>query len=381
VVNNLPAADQAVNLTPTDPQAHRARAAVLNVLRRPAEARTELETAVSLRTRDDYLWLELGNVRDELDDQAGALVAFDEAVRWAPFYAHTHWQRGNLKLRMGRYDEAFAELRGAAVSNQNFLPNLVDLAYGVARGDARTAEQLLQINDDKARLAFCRFLAKKGKGNEALEQYRLLRHASAENSKAIMLELIDAKSYRSAFEIWKLLNSSGPGTDTAFYDGGFEGPLTFDEHAFGWIVSRGRVKTTIALDVSQRQSGAKSLQVAFAGNSNPGESLLSQTLIVKPGQRYQVSFSVSTKDIVTGGPPLIVVSDAASGQPLGKSASLPIATSAWQTMSLDFTTLPVSEAIVLTLQRSCTVSPCPIFGVMWLDNFSIVELKESQPTS
>src|SRR5204862_1806989 len=93
-VNSLPAADQAVQLTPSDPEAQRARAAVLNRLRRFAEAEASLTTATKLRPGDDLLWLELGSSREELGDNEDALAAFDQVVRCAPYYAHTHWQRG-----------------------------------------------------------------------------------------------------------------------------------------------------------------------------------------------------------------------------------------------------------------------------------------------
>jgi tetratricopeptide (TPR) repeat protein len=105
ISNSIPAVEQAIRLRPSDPDAHRARAAVFNRLRMPTEATKSLETAVSLRYRDDYLWLELGNSREELGDVDGALEAFDQAVRWAPYYAHPRWQRGNLLLRTNRPSE------------------------------------------------------------------------------------------------------------------------------------------------------------------------------------------------------------------------------------------------------------------------------------
>ena len=75
------------------------------------------------------MWIELGNTREELGDNEGALAALDRAVRSAPYYAHPHWQRGNLLLRLGRYDEAFADLRQAAASNRKYFPNLMELAW------------------------------------------------------------------------------------------------------------------------------------------------------------------------------------------------------------------------------------------------------------
>ena len=152
--NSLAAANQAVALTPADAEAHRARAIVLDRLRLTNQGIEELETVVSLRPRDDSSWLTLGNFRDSLDDSEAALGAYNQAVRFAPFYAHTNWARGNLKLRMGRYDEAFSEMRLAATKNPNLLPNFIDLALGVSRGDLVLAEQLVQISDDRSRLAF-----------------------------------------------------------------------------------------------------------------------------------------------------------------------------------------------------------------------------------
>ena len=99
-MNSIEGADQAVQLGPSDSEAHRARATIFNRLQKPDEAAKSLERATALRYRDDYLWIDLGNTREELGDTETALAALDQAVRWAPYYAHTHWQRGNLLLRM-----------------------------------------------------------------------------------------------------------------------------------------------------------------------------------------------------------------------------------------------------------------------------------------
>src|SRR5688572_8341738 len=126
ISNSVSVAEDAVLLSPSDPEAHRGRATVLNRLQMPGEAVKSLETAATLRYRDDYLWIELGNTKEELGNTEGALAAMDQAVRWAPYYAHTHWQRGNLLLRMGQPVDAFAELRKAAATNQAYLPSKFD---------------------------------------------------------------------------------------------------------------------------------------------------------------------------------------------------------------------------------------------------------------
>src|SRR6185436_6183430 len=115
---------------------------------------------------------QLGLLRDQARNSAGALAAFDEAIKRAPFYAQPRWNRGNVLLRSGQYDAAFADLNQAAQSKPDLIPILIDLAWGISRGDVKLTEQLTQMKGEKMRLAFARLLARRGKGPEAIEQLR-----------------------------------------------------------------------------------------------------------------------------------------------------------------------------------------------------------------
>ena len=342
ISNSTAAADAAVALSPSDPEAHRTRATVFTRLKNPAEAATSLEAATRLRPRQDNLWLELGNAREELGDTAGALVALDQAVRWAPYYGHTHWQRGNLLLRMGRSDEAFAELRTAASADQRYFPNLIDLAWRVSGRNLELAEKLIGIYNHEQRSAFISYL-------------------------------FSAKAFREAFILW---TASELVTGPALFNGGFEDQLILSEPGFGgWVSSTERSKNRLAIDVAEKFAGARSLQIDLQGDWIPGTPLLSQTVIVEPSTHYRIYFSVKTKDLVTGGPPLFTVNDASTNDPLGKSQNFPSGTSDWTQLSFEFTTPATSEAAVIRLQRNnCEPAPCPIFGVLWLDEISIEQV-------
>jgi len=376
LTNSLQAADAAVRFGPSDPEAHRACAAVLNRLQKPDAAAQSLETAVALRYRDDYLWIELGNTREELGDTQGALAALDQAARWAPHYAHPRWQRGNLLLRMGRANEAFAELRTAADANPRYAPNLIDLAWGISRNDLKTTGALLDIKDDNERLALIRFLARKRQGKEVIDQIRLLTTPLSTETKSDLSQLLFAsKAFSESFALWR---SDEKAREPSLFNGGFEEPLIFTDSGFGWIIAP-QQKNRLAIDVSEKLSGAKSLQINLDGSWVPGTSLLSQTFIVQPGKTYRISFSVKTKDLVTGGPPVIVVNDAVNDQLLGKSENFPTATTSWTKLNVNFTTLPTSPAAVIRLQRNnCDSSPCPIFGTLWLDEFTV---EQTEPAS
>jgi hypothetical protein len=61
---------------------------------------------------------------------------------------------------------------------------------------------------------------------------------------------------------------------------------------------------------------------------------------------------------------------------LGQSPPLSKGTTGWNVVSFEFTTQPTTNAVVLSVQREgCSAPPCPIFGVLSLDSFSIEQLK------
>lgn len=370
--NSIPAADQAIALAPSDAEVHRARGRVLNKLKRPEQAWKSFENAASLRYRDDYIWLELAATLDELGNTTAALSSFDQAVRWAPYYAHTHWQRGNLRLRAGQYSEAMEDLRAAAASKPSLLPHFIDIAWGLARGDVKATEQLVQVNEDHERLAFARFLARKGKGAESVEQVRLLATPlSEQNRRELVLHLIEGKAFRHAFELWRTDNSLKP---PVILNGGFEEPVPITNTVFGWSIFP-KTEAGVAADQAEKLSGRQSLLIRLGGEWRGLGGVLSQRIVVEPRRRYRISFGVRTKELVTGAPPIIVVMDAVDDKRLGQSEVFPSPTSDWQKMSFEFTTGATTEAVVLDLMRieaSCT--PCPIFGQFWMDDFLIEDV-------
>ena len=373
-VNSIQAADEAVALAPADAEVHRARGRVLSRLQMPGEARNSFEIASRLRYRDDFLWLELGRTREELGDTSAALAAFDQAVRYAPYYAHTYWQRGNLKLRMGQYNEAFVDLRAAAASRKSYVPSLIDLAWGLSRGDGKVAEQLIQISTDQDRYAFARFLAQKGKGKESVEQFRLLvRDRSDENRRELIRDLIAGKAFREAFELWRTDSSLKP---PVILNGGFEEAIELEspDSTFGWFVFA-KSEAKVVRDESEKLSGRASLLLGLNGNWKGPAQTISQTIAVEPDRRYRISFAVKTKDLVTGGPPAIAVKNRGADEGLGQSQAFPTPSSDWQRIQFEFSTRPGTQAIVLEFTRVANgCSPCPIFGELWLDDFVIEDV-------
>ena len=146
---------------------------------------------------------------------------------------------------------------------------------------------------------------------------------------------------------------------------------------FGWHVPRALKGVSLSLDSSQPHSGSKNLRIDFSGDSNPGAELVSQIILVEPSRRYQINFAGRSREVVTGGLPLVVVTDAKGDRKrLGQSASLDQGTGNWRRFTFEFTAGATTTAVTLSLQRqNCSSSPCPIFGSISLDSFSVAKLK------
>lgn len=377
-MGSLDAGNQAVRLTPVDPESHLANAEVLSLTGRHSESILELERASALRPSDYSLWFSLGMLRDQTGDSAGALAAFDEAIKRAPFYAQPRWQRGNVFLRKGQYDAAFKDLNQAAQSDPELIPNLIDLAWAVSKGDSKLTEQLAQINSDKMRIAFARVLARRGKATETVAQFRAVTVVPSEIQRELVAELLAKDAFKEAFEIWSGGQAMQPAP--AIFDGGFEAPLTLDQVGFGWRVSRTLPAVTLAVDSSKAHSGSKSLKLEFTGDSTTEPPYVSQLILLEPSRRYRINFAVRSEDVVAGGLPVIVVTDAAGDKKeLGRSAALFRSTRDWQVSGFEFNVPATTRAVFVGVQReNCATSPCPAFGSIWLDNFSIEQLKENR---
>jgi hypothetical protein len=378
LTSTMTAADESVLLAPSDPEAHYARGLAATNAGALDEAIREYGRAVALRPRDYYLWLLLADVRDQSGDQDGALAASRDAVRLAPFYAKPRWQLGNLLFRAGHQEEAFAELRHAANSDPTLLPAVIDLAWGSNQQDVRAVEATIQPQTNAARLALARFFARHGKTADAVRYFRAAGEVSDKERVSLLNDLLAAKQYRDAYEVWLVghqaqVEENGKGA-ASIIDGGFEKPLNLEDKGFGWQLSREATNLTFSIDAVEPHAGARSLRLDWKGDYNPVLPVLTQLLLVEPKTHYRLRFAARAQGIVTGGLPFVSVKDPASKDdaPLAQSKALPQGTSPWSDYTLEFTTGNETSAILISLQRlNCGGGPCPIFGDLWLDDFSL----------
>ncbi|HWT03128.1 MAG TPA: carbohydrate binding domain-containing protein [Pyrinomonadaceae bacterium] len=376
----LAQADEAVETAPHDPEARSARALVLLNNRDLAAALAEYERAAALRPRDYLLWLELGRARDRANDAAGALAAMEQSARLAPAYAQPRWHLGNVLFRAGRFEEGFVEMRRAAFGDASLLPGLIDLAWNVSGDDPAVVEQLIQPERASWHTALAKYFAGRGRAAEALAQFRAAGGIREEDRQALVKELLAARRYAEAYEVWAAKGGAGDrgaGAESSrVHDGGFADRMARDNSGFGWRPAQDADALRISLDKTAPRSGAQSLRVDF--NGSPGSPMLTQLIVVAPETRYRLSFGARTEDVVTGGPPFVGVSDAGGEQQvtLARSESFEKNSGGWREYTVEFTTGKTTSAVVLSLAREdCGGGPCPIFGRLWLDDFEIREAK------
>ena len=378
--NQLDAADRSVRLSPSSPEAHYLRASLLSQKQSGAEAVRAYEQAAALRPRDYVLWLELGLARDRANDNAGALTAFRESTRLAPFYASPRWQLGQTLLRAGLLAEGLAELRRASASDPKLMPQSINLAWILLNRDPRAVDQALQPKTQSAHLAMATFLAAHGKSEEALTHVRAAGALTNEQKQHILKELLAGKHFLEAYEIWSSGRRIGSGDSSvripAIVDGGFEESIGLDDPGFGWQVSNRSQSVRTSLDPSSPNAGSYSLRVDWNGDSDPSIPTISQLLIVEPNTRYRLSFAARTHEMRTIGLPVVAIADPASDgyTILKESEAFARGTSGWRNYSIEFTSGTASAVQIIVRRQQCETTPCAALGHAWVDSVWVEKL-------
>jgi len=370
VARNDPAAtSRAISWSSSDASTYTAQGLVFERLGNYPEAIRALERAVQLRPRDYFPWMLLGVTRDLNGDQLGAMNALRQSIAVAPTYGKQHWLLGNLLLRTGPAKDAFQELRFAAVSDERYLPNVIDLAWGASRNDASVTLALLQPLTDSMRMPLAIFFARQKQREAAIDQFRKAGSYSEKDLNTLVTELLKAGLFTETAEVWSLIHGTRV-NEADLLNAGFEEDIPVGQTGFGWQISPA-ANVTMSVDTAEWQSGSRSLRFDFQGNSKPDAILVSQVVLVKPNSSYLLRFQVNSKDLVSAAPPIVLINEPTGGKTIVQSTSLAGATG-WREASIEFTTSANAEAVLIAVSRqACANSPCPAVGTLWLDSFQL----------
>lgn len=380
--NNMEIARMAVSMAPRDPLTHWRIAQVsqkVMPLDQQAQAITEFETAVSLSPYDYRFWLSLGRAYEQSGDAVKAEDALRRAVTLAPSYAYPHWYLGNLLLRLGRYDEAFTEIRTASDAEVDLRPQQFNLIWAIYGTDPEGLKNAVGQRSD-ARASFALYLLSQQRFEDGLRLWNTItlddKKANRTTGESIVTTLRNAYRFHDAVTVWNDIAGEKYHAELGqVFDGGFEHAVGYGpQNIFGWQVQSGP-NMQVGIDPNKGHAGVRSLRMTFQVRANLDGINVSQLVAVEPNTEYEFECYVSTDKLETGSAPQVQIVDAGGGAELVSSSQAPNGTNDWSRIAYTFKTGEKTEAVFLKIVRiSCKTEEtpvCPIFGSVWYDDFSI----------
>ena len=370
VTDQLSAATGAVGRDPRNADAHYIRATILEASDLSAAIAEHLN-AVKSRPEDYALWLSLARANELFGTTESAIAAARQAALLAPAYSQPHYQLGNMLLRIGRTNEAFAELRRAAESDPALLPGIIDLAFRTSGGNSQFVLRTLAPTTHEARITMANYFRLRDQVDAAIELYTADGPSAVKDRAYYVGQLISANRFKDAARLWAVDHAEGVAIDQ-IRDPGFEKESDLGEAGFSWRAGDKTEGLRFALNTRDRAEGNSSLKIEFAGGHDPTSPIISQLIIVQPDTLYELRLSIRTENLVSGGLPRVAVVDPVTRAALVQSSEVERTSNGWRESVLQFKTGPQIETIQIVVQRQgCTTQPCPIFGQLWLDQFSL----------
>lgn len=334
----------------------------------------DTEEAVRLAPYDYRWWVELGRAYEQAESPEKAERAYLRGVELAPTYTYPHWQLGNFYLRQNRSEDAFAELKKAAVDNDIYRQQVYSLAWEFYE---QNSEQLEKIAGDspEAKVGLARFYALKERADDSLRVWNDLSDDRKQKNEAIaelVARVLYDKGYlRSAVQFVNQIGiETGVKAETV-KNGGFEEKIHDIENVyFGWKISKTE-KMTVKTDPSRKRSGERSLRLTFNGLVVPQISDITQAVVTEAGKKYRLSFWLKTEDLKSAGSPVLEVLNAKTAVGIASSKPFPTGTNDWQKITVDFTAPEDAEGIIIRTNRSFCGDGCPIVGTIWYDDFEL----------
>jgi len=316
----------------------------------------------------------VGKARERVGDAAGAENALRKALELAPNYSEVQWTFGNVLLREGKTNEAFAEIR-KAVNDPKYVAPAVSIAWQIFEGDVAQIRQNLG-NSTQIDSALSVFFARQKRFDEAMQTWNALPPGEKKTTfkqagEDLYKEMIAGKKYRSALQIQTEITE--PETDRSvgkISNGGFEAEIkTANQGVFDWQIAEG-AKPQIGPNNAQKHSGNLSLLMIFNSSDGKDFRAVSQIIAVEPGKRYEFE-TFYKSELKTSAGLKWEIADAADGKILAVTGTTS-AGADWASLKTEFIVPENAEGVVVRLAReSCKTLICPITGSIWFDDFSI----------
>jgi tetratricopeptide (TPR) repeat protein len=342
-------------------------------------ARKYFQKAIALNPGATDSWMGLGEIEEASGNFAEAQAAYLQAKKSYPSSSEPAWRYGNFLIRRGKQTQAYAEIRRALEADPKlaaqaftrvyrFNPDINEIFNAVLPADpAVYLEVVLEAVNQKqltvAKAAWARLIA-------------LHPKLSIQDIDMLVSRLGLAGELSEARRIW----DEGTATmdlppfyrreNSVVWDPSFESDV--NGYSFTWHHQPMVQQVAIALDKTERHSGAQSLRLSFDGKHNPKLDAACTFAAVQPGGNYEFSGWIKTNKITTDhgiGFRLRSVED--TGIPV--STQEIHGTNPWTLVSQGWVAGPHTQTVeICVIREQGYDTDIHISGKAWIDDVNLV---------
>lgn len=357
-----------------DPNAQRVLGLLLLDRGEYDQALLALERAARERPGSYGAWQLLGSARYTSGDLYGAEDSFLRSIELAPSYSQPKFMYGLILLQGGREREGFNALSEAAENDFSLYPQVVELAARRHPDDAIEIERSARPATTEARTYLARYFISRSLMTDKSLAFLLSDELPGLNKYEIINDLIVRQDYSLAHTLWTAtIAANGEPNNELIFDGGFEHTKGANQGAFGWQIDQEFPGVTSSRTQQDVHSGTYSLHLSFAGAVELGRRVVTQRAYVRPTSTYRLHFFYRSSELLSASNPIVIVTDSKNGVELGRSETLNSTQNAWIEATVDFKSTQTPAVNIALLRPSCNSNPCPIFGELSLDDFSLVD--------
>jgi len=341
------------------------------------QALTQLRRAAELNPYDPQAWLDLAGALEfqgRVEEAETCLLFADGLAPRLPAY---QWTIGNFFLLHGNVQEAFRHFRAVLAGTARFDGILFDTAWKAAGNGQQILEQLIPRRTE-TEFSYLNYLVSHRQEAAAQQVWKRILQAPqsfAPAAAATYLDsLINTHHPAEAYQVWQDLLSRGiihpiyrPADQNLTINGNFEEELL--NMGFDWRVAP-LAGVYAGLDTTTFHSPSHALFIHFPGKGNLDYRHCYQWVRVEPGRAYRLQGVMKTEGITTDSGPRLEVRDPYDPSALDKfSEDLEGTHPGWTTRTIDFTTGPQTELIMVIIRRLPSRKlDNQIAGKVWVDD-------------
>jgi tetratricopeptide (TPR) repeat protein len=340
----------------------------------PAAALNSFRRAAALNPYNGTVWLHVANAALAENQVGTAVDAVGRALQAEPTNMQLLWSAGGLYLVTGDTARSFHTFRTFLQHDPGGVWSALDVCWRAVPDTDIILRDMLPPTAD-VYLNFISFLIAKQQPQAAMHVWsRMLdlgEPFDPRRGNSYVQYWLDKGMVAQAWDAWQQMRRAGLlGKDDAsnlVTNGGFEQEIS--NTAFTWQVI-GKPNSSASMQADPAHTGKYSALMVFEGDLS-GPVGVYQSVVLRPSHRYRLSFFVKTEGLRSA-VPLQVAATGAGGAAYAAVDTV-TGTSDWTNLRAEFTSgdNPGLTSIVVRVPGQHTV-----LGKLWLDDVSLVEMKE-----